>query len=401
MSDLDQELARRLERLSAAVPARAGQLDPVHVGAVAARHGVRLRWLTPLVALVLGLMAFGVLGVANQRPSSGGTPDPNGGPVGSDRDGDFALTLRTDKRRYAVDEPIDAVGSLTYFGSRPSVTIHTDNNGPIMFGIREKVFGGITVGTMSDLMCGETTLTRAVPLIDSFHKGGSFDGENPDAAKFQAWILAKDLRLPEGTWHLYAVARAPCMGGDIAFNLRTEIEIVVGSPEATPGLPVATEWNDAPVYGGDDIGNMTFQVRSAHPTYDAGTPIDLDAWFTFADGPEEVKRPFSQQVEYRITALDPGASEIRSGQPRQDCATSTMASGEERHLPLDARDVVLIQALEWPAASEQALQRGDLLLPPGQWRITVTVRALFGPCGAPTETWEVHASVEVDVLPKA
>ncbi len=403
MTDLDLDLARRLERLSAAVPVRAGQLDPVHAGAVAARRQIRMRWLTPLVALLVALVAFAVMGGGNDpRPSSDASIDPNGPPVGIARDGDFALTLRADKRNYAPNERINVVGTLTYFGPQDHVEIRTDDSGPIMFGIQEPVYGGIEVGTGSRLMCKPTTLARTVPYVEPFKKGGSFDGENPDAAKFEAFFKDKDLRLPEGTWHLYAVTRPPCLGGDVRFELRTEIEIVVADDlGATPGVPVATPWQDKPVYGGDDIGYMGFQVKSLHPRYEEGAPIDLDTWFWFNDGPELAREPFVQQVEYRLSESAPDAKNVRSVETPLDCTTTTLRPLEERHLVPDPKNVFEVVAKTWPDRSAAALEHGKLLLPPGHWRITVTVRALFGSCEAPTDTWEVHASVEVDVLPKA
>ena len=408
MTDLDRDLAARLDRLAAAVPVGPGHLDTVHAGAVAARRRVRMAWVTPLVALLIAALAFLLISNAGHERPSGLVPYSDGpsqaaddAPVGVDREGDFALTLRAGKRNYAPDEPIQVTGSLTYFGPSGRVEIDTDSGGPIQYGIQEKVFGAVSVGNVSLLMCKRTTLTSNQPLVEVFKKGGGFDGDNPDAEKFKAFLLDKQLRLPEGTWHLYAIAHAPCMGGDVAFDLRTQIEIVVSDdPNATPGVPVATDWNDAPVYGGDDIGSMTFQLKSTHPRYEEGTPIDLDAWFSFGEGPPEIERPFIQQVEYRIIESDPSAGDVRTVETPPDCTTTTMAQAEERHIKPDPKNVVEIKATDWPDSAEQALASGQLLLPPGHWRITATVRALFGPCGTPTDTWEVHASIDVDVLPK-
>lgn len=399
---LDRELAERLERLAAAVPVRPGELDPVHASAVRARQQLRMRWLTPLVVLLLAAIAFLVVSNAgNDAPVASHAPDDgSGAPIGMARDGGFALTLRAAKRNYTPGEPITVLATLTYLGNQPSIEIHTDSTGPIMFGIREKVFGAIDVGGLSLLMCKTTTLRPNQPLIEPFKKGGGFDGENPDADKLKAWLLDKELRLPQGTWHLYAIAQAPCMGGDVRFDLRTEIEIVVDDdPAATPGQPVATEWQDKPVYGGDDPGNMALQVRSAHARYEVGTPIDLDTWFWFMEGDPKFARAFIPEVEFRITKVDPDADVVLANQPPKQCATTTMSRGEERHVPLDQANVVEIRSGSWPETAADALARGELLLPAGRWRITVVVRALFGPCGAPTETWETHASIEVDVIP--
>ena len=407
---LDRDLAERLERLAAAVPVRPGQLDPVHATAVRARQQLRLRWLTPLIVLLVAAIALAVMSSSGHRPprgitssdgpsASGDTTDESGRPFGFDRDGDFVFTLGADKAVYAPNEPIHIEASLTYVGALPTVDVTTDSGGPTRFRLFEKVYGGINLGGVSLLMCKTTTLTRDAPLVESFKKSGGFDGDHPDAEKFRAFFADKELRLPEGTWHFTASASGPCLGGGPAFDVGSQITIVVSDdPTATPGLPGATDWQDKPVYGGDDNGWMSLQVKSTHPTYAEGTPIDLDAWFWFADGPPEVQRPFVQQVEYRITQSDPGAVEVRTAEIPLDCATTTMTSGEERHLNVDDREVVLVKAVDWPDSAVQALQRGELLLPPGHWRITVTVRANFGPCATPTDTWATHASVEVDVV---
>jgi hypothetical protein len=409
MTPLDRDLAERLERLAAAVPVRPGQLDPVHAGAVAARRQLRMRWLTPLVVLLLVLLmaalaAPGALPHFRLDPVTTADGDSTTGapPAATVIDGDFSLTLQAGKRNYKPNEPIDVFGSLNYSGDRDLLQIDTDSDGPIGFGIREKVFGEISVGGVTRLMCGQTILTRGEPLVEAFKKSGGFSGDHPEAERLRAFFDGKELRLPEGTWHLWATASAPCMGTGPSFQLRTEIEIVVDDdPNATPGQPVATDWNDKPVYGGDDNGFLGLQLKSLHPRYDEGTPIDLDVFFSFADGPAEVKRPFIPEVEYRITQSDPGAVDVRSADLPLDCTTTSLAPGEERHVTIDERNVVLVKAVDWPASAEQGLRRGELLLPRGHWRITVTVRALFGPCGAPTETWEVHASVEIDVLPRS
>jgi hypothetical protein len=410
MADLDRDLSNRLSRLAAAVPVARGQLDPVHGSAVAARQAVRLAWITPLVVIVVAILGASLLWPARQSapgatPSSRptGTPPVGTGtepPVSADRDGDFDLVLRSGKALYAPNEPIDVSAALTYRGVAGSIEIKHDSSGPIMFGIREKVFGEINVGAISILMWDRTTFERGVPIVSPFVKGGGFTSDGPNAAMYRAWLQDPVLRLPEGTWHLYAAAAGSTLTGDVQFDLSTEIEIVVDDdPTATPGHPPATENPDKPVYGGDDIGYMTLQVKSEHPTYEAGSPVDLDTYYSFAEGPPRSEQPFIQQAAFTITQVDAAARIVRSVEPDPGCQETTLARLEERHVPIDDRNVVYISAVSWPQASADALERGVLALPVGRWRITAVVTASFGPCGAPDETWQVHASVEIDVLP--
>jgi hypothetical protein len=392
MADLDTELLNRLSRLAGAVPVSTTHLDPVHRTAVQVRHRIHMAWLTPAVALVIGAI---VLGVFRVGPASQGS-----GVSSTVRNGDFELTLRSAKARYTTDEPIDVVGDLTYTGSAASVVISADSEGPVMFSVREPVFGGIQLGGPSDLMCGRSTLTRNTPLVVPFKKSGAFDGEHPQASQFLAYFADPVFRLPAGTWHIDASVESPCLGSEPAFKLQASIAVVVSDdPNATPGLPGSTPWADKPVYGGDDIGNMTLQVKSEHASYVVGSPVQLDVYYAFDEGPELATQPFVQEVAISLVQDDPNATVIRSSEADPGCTTRTITPVEQNHIPLADRNVVLIKAASWPATSANALARGVLDLPAGHWRFTAVVSALFGPCGKPETMWQVHASVEFDVVP--
>ena len=95
-----------------------------------------------------------------------------------------------------------------------------------MFGIRERVFGGINLTPASDLMFDHSTLTRDVPLTKPFAKSGEFSGDDPAAPSFRAFFADPILRLPAGTWHIYALA-ASCSPAPLHFDLEAEIEIAV------------------------------------------------------------------------------------------------------------------------------------------------------------------------------
>jgi hypothetical protein len=151
------------------------------------------------------------------------------------RDGDLELTLGSDKARYTPGEPIVVTGSLVYRGARDTIEIVHDGNGPVLFGIRERVYGEIDLKPTSLLMFGRSTLQRNVPVDVPFRKSGGFTSGHPDAEMFKAFMLDPVLRLPSGTWHLYAVASGGS-GGDPNrehFTLEAEVAIEVGSPTAS------------------------------------------------------------------------------------------------------------------------------------------------------------------------
>lgn len=250
--DFDVSLRRRLESLAASVPVSpAGEVAPVTPGGVRDGSSARLGlagW-APVLALVVGGLL--IAGIAQLGPRTGApdsrtptgpdstAPSATDGPVtASDRDGDFELTISSGRSHYRAGDPIDVFASLVYSGPEERVQfLHNKFTGPVLFGIREKVFGEINAeGVMPACICEEqTTLQRGIPLVESFKKSGGFPRNHPDAAEFGAWLEDPILRLPAGTWHLTAQALGHAEedeGGDWAFDLKVEIAIFV--EEATP-----------------------------------------------------------------------------------------------------------------------------------------------------------------------
>jgi hypothetical protein len=259
--DFDVELRQRLEGLATVVPVdRAGGLVPVapsmRPGRLTRRLASRLLIPAVLVALVAAVFGSG----AGQRPTAtlGASPAPNtpspladGPVVTTDVDGDFELTVRSTQARYRRDEPLNVEGSLTYHGAQASVDICTDS-APMLFGIREKILGGIDLQPVSRLMFDHSMLARDVPLTKPFAKSGGFSGDDPNAASFRAFFADPVLRLPVGTWHMYAVSRS-CSPGPLNFQLEAEIEISVDEPPTTtPGPPSA-----------DSTATVEVQLRTA------------------------------------------------------------------------------------------------------------------------------------------
>ncbi|HEY4228100.1 MAG TPA: hypothetical protein VGM49_07160 [Candidatus Limnocylindrales bacterium] len=397
MADLDTELSDRLSRLSAAVPVSGTHIDPIHRTAVQARQRVRTAWLTPLVALVIAAIALGMFRL--------GTPPGGAAATSTVRDGDFQLMLRSAKARYTTTEPIDVVGELTYTGTASSVAISADSEGPVLLSVREPVFGGIQLGGISELMCAPSTLTRNTPLVVPFKKAGTFDGEHPEASQFKAYFEDPVFRLPAGTWHIVATAQSPCPGRTGAsFKLETEIAVVVSDdPNATLGLPAPTPWADKPVYGGDDIGDFTLQLRAGHSSYAVGTPIDISAQYTYGSGVGNsiTVSHFSPEVAYSISQVGADGQLVRSRIYDSACQEVTLVDGQPRDVPLTDQDLQTIYAASWPASTSDALKNGILQLPVGRWRITASIETSIGHCGTPGDPRQLHASVEFDVMDPA
>lgn len=153
------------------------------------------------------------------------------------RDGDFELTIRSDKTTYRPNEPIEVIGSLVYNGPADRVEIAHDSSGMILFGSRERIYGSINLSTATRLMCTRSTLQRNVPVDMPFRKGGGFPGDHPNVDFFRAFMLDPVFRLPAGTWHLYAVSSGGCMAGlgNPQFELEAEIAVEVsGEPVVIP-----------------------------------------------------------------------------------------------------------------------------------------------------------------------
>lgn len=327
------------------------------------------------------------------------------GPTAVDRDGAFSLELRASKARYAPNEAIDVLATLLFHGPGESINFRHDSSGPIMFGIREKVFGEIDVGPISILMWDRTTLQRSVPYTRTFIKGGGLMGDHPDQAMHRAWLEDPVLRLPEGTWHISAGAGAEVLEGDSitgGFSLSTEIEIVVDDdPAATPGHPPATEYPFKPVYGGADIGGMALQLKSERPVYEVGAPIDLSVWYWFMDGPEVSASHFQPEVALSIEQLDATDPNGREVLIDSICTDLGLVTGGERHVEIGPGLITLFQADAVPATLDDLFVDGALHLPIGRWRISASVIGKFGPCSGGGEPYEISTSLDIEVLPNA
>ena len=145
--------------------------------------------------------------------------------VGRSVDGPFTLEITVSNREYVAGAQIPVTASLTYTGPEASVRIGHALQ-VIGFGV-DGLFGG-AVHPIWALMCAASDLQRGEPLVVPFAKTGAALTPNPS---FMAYEADPVLRLPPGTWHVYAVAsfsEQPC--GDSPLDMRAEIVITVKAP---------------------------------------------------------------------------------------------------------------------------------------------------------------------------
>jgi hypothetical protein len=173
-------------------------------------------------------------------PAAGPTADA---PRNIASDGRFHLEISAAKGRYAPNEPIDISAGLTYIGPGTSIDVFHAlgaRRSPIGFGIEEPVIGDLELGPGWDLACERTSLEFGEPLLVEFQKSAGWSSSDPTAAAYRGFIEDSELRLPAGTWHIYAVAEFARMDcGGLPHDLRAEITIVVEEGTETTDAPGA------------------------------------------------------------------------------------------------------------------------------------------------------------------
>ena len=266
--DFDLQFRERLGRLAAAVPVDApGPAAPVIGTSVRPGTTVQrlaLGGLTPILAvLVVGTI---LASLAKLGPFAPGASEANGPVVATSTSGDFELTIRSSQARYAPDEAIEIEASLLFRGIAASVPVaHAQGarRSPLGFGIDEPVIGALRVGPTWAESCERSTLETGVPLTVQFEKSGSWSSDDPQSDEYRAFVLDPILRLPAGTWHVYAVAEfsiGDCSPDPIELRVAIEIEVVAdtaaevepsdGSSQLTTESsirPLPSTWTQIPV----------------------------------------------------------------------------------------------------------------------------------------------------------
>jgi hypothetical protein len=432
-----EDLSARLSRLAAAVPVASGRLDPVHRGAVEARQRVRMAWLTPLVALVVGVTAFGVLeinpfapGASPSPVASGPTPeasDVTAGPVvATDVDGPYSLELRSSRTVYLENEPIDLRGTFVYSGDHDVAVSYF---WPHTFSIREQVHGLTLLAThpitMQYTPCPPIVVLRPGDRYEGTFAISGFSPSPPSTEEQRAFLADPELRLPPGTWHLQV--RAEVIGGGscdanattappaASTKLSSEIEIVV-LPAPEPSAPSVVEPTSAPEATEPPPFPSPLPVRGTAPididvddefrltleggdsVFRAGDPIQVEARYTYIGSPlNAIVAHFEPEVAYSIRQLDMPTLIHRSQVYDSACTQLEMRAGVDRPVPLRGANLMTIEARFLSGDFDDQLAAGILVLPAGRWRISASLHPRLGGC--PAEERDLIAGIDITVVP--
>jgi hypothetical protein len=137
----------------------------------------------------------------------GTSPSPSGsaaGPIGGRTvDGLFVLELVVGKAVYAAGEPIEAAATLRYGGPEGAIEAYGSGGGLIGFGV-EHLDGQLGMGPGFEADCATHQLRPSV--TERFSKSGGFSPDDPHADWIRAYFADPLLRLPAGSWRVFAVA---------------------------------------------------------------------------------------------------------------------------------------------------------------------------------------------------
>jgi hypothetical protein len=406
----ESDLRDRLQQLAAAVPVeraaeRSGAGGPTRVRASTWHSAIGARSPLPVLAVVaLAVVGVGILGIGRVTAPGGG---PAGtGPVSATTiDGPFALTITSARGRYNAGDVIDVHAKLAFLGPAASVGIgHGDlvAHSPIGFSVEEPIFGNLRLGTVDRLMCGRSTLLRDQPIEVAFGKGGAWDGNDPQASAFEAYVRDPVFRLPPGTWHVRALADVSigtCSAD--AYRLSVAIELQVADPSGsvppavTPSPPLGP--SDLPI--GDDTqdGPIQLTMSSPHRQVRAGDPITVTAGL--ANGGEGAMTTYggsSGPVTFALRQV--GGSVVMTSKVAPGCAEQVTLPVLQPLQVSFAKSGVLTGTDADPGYWSAWLTDPVLRLPAGSWEIYAEPAfSLSTDCSTPAPN--VHPSITIQVVP--
>ena len=119
------------------------------------------------------------------------------------QDDAFALTIDSPRTTWAAGEPIQVAATLTYIGAAPAADVRGSGSGVVGFRI-EQLDGPFDLGGAWTADCAQHQMTRGIATPVPFVKSGGWSGEDPMAAKFQAFFTDPELKLDPGTYTVSA-----------------------------------------------------------------------------------------------------------------------------------------------------------------------------------------------------
>lgn len=120
-----------------------------------------------------------------------------------DDDGTFRLTLEVGQERYRAGQPIRVMATLIYLGPDATIQARGPGTGLIGFGV-ESDDPAILIGPAFTSDCAPWPFTRGEVVEYPFGKSGGYGEDEPLAPFYRSYFGIPELRLPAGTWRIFA-----------------------------------------------------------------------------------------------------------------------------------------------------------------------------------------------------
>ncbi len=124
-------------------------------------------------------------------------------PSASSTDGSFRLELVLPRTEWKADEPLTGTAILSFDGSGPTKVY---GSGSVLNFAYAEVGGTRRVEPVWTADCATHDLDPATPITKPVDKSGAASDGGPDTAWLHSFIVARDVRLPAGTWDVTALA---------------------------------------------------------------------------------------------------------------------------------------------------------------------------------------------------
>jgi hypothetical protein len=380
--DLGLDLRDRLARLAGAAPVRPMPALAVVPVARVQRRAVGLAGLAPILAVItIGTV---VASLAHIGPFATGSSQPNGAVSATTRSGDFVLQIDSARARYAAGEQISVGAGLTYGGPTPSIVVGHAGSGPIAFGIVEPI-NGLVLEPSWRLSCSTRSVERGVPIEKQFAKSGGFDGADPSARAYASFFADSQLRLPAGTWHLYAVAQfsiGECGPDPIEMRAEITIEVVAGSAVATPKPTAEGETDEIRPESTVTSGDFELTLKAAKARFSTTENIGVVGSLTYNGLKNHItiRRAVGGPIGFVVPGL-PNGIETQYFSAPFACIDMTL----ERGVPFEV-----------PLQNVHSSLPTDFSLPQGSWQVRAGAGFdLTEDCSGPGESLETSIVFDV------
>jgi hypothetical protein len=150
------------------------------------------------------------------------------GPVQAETaDAEFRLVLKANSARHAVGVPIALLTELHYIGRQPQVRLAGSGSGLVVVSMTQ-LDGPLQIAGGGTDDCVGYSIAPGEPIVKPYVKSGGWSADDPNAAFYGAFFADPLLRLPRGTWRVFATTQffvGDCPGP--SHTLAATLDVVV------------------------------------------------------------------------------------------------------------------------------------------------------------------------------